>query len=66
MDFSLPARRISRVAEGQTVEFRTLERRDDHSRKGRFASTEVSLEHTIFGEDFTTLASMGRPGGREG
>jgi 5-methyltetrahydropteroyltriglutamate--homocysteine methyltransferase len=62
MDFIYQLGGISRVAEGQTVEFRTLGGETIISAQGALGvDGKVSLEHTIFGEDFTTLASMAAP-----
>jgi 5-methyltetrahydropteroyltriglutamate--homocysteine methyltransferase len=59
MDFIYQLGGISRVAEGQTVEFHTLGGETIISAQGALrVDGKVSLEHTIFGEDFTTLASM--------
>ena len=59
MDFIYQLGGIRRVAEGQTVEFHTLGGETIISAQGALrVEGKVSLEHTIFGEDFTTLASM--------
>ena len=59
MDFIYQLGGVSRVAEGQTVEFRTLGGETIISAQGALrVDGRVSLEDTIFGEDFTTLRSM--------
>ena len=59
MDFIYELGGITRVPEGQTVEFHTLDGETIISAQGALrVGGKVSLEHTIFGEDFTTLASM--------
>ncbi len=59
MDFIYQLGGITRVPEGQTVEFHTLTGETIISAQGALGvDGRVSLEHTIFGEDFTTLKSM--------
>ena len=62
MDFIYQLGGVSRVAEGQTVEFRTLGGETIISAQGALrVDGKVSLEHAIFGEDFTMLASVAAP-----
>jgi 5-methyltetrahydropteroyltriglutamate--homocysteine methyltransferase len=59
MDFIYQLGGVRRVPQGQTVEFHTLGGETIISAQGALrVDGKVSLEHTIFGEDFTTLASM--------
>jgi len=59
MDFIYQLGGVSRVDEGQTVEFRTLGGETIISAQGALrVDSKVSLEHTIFGADFEALAAM--------
>ena len=59
MDFIYQLGGIRRVPQGQTVEFHTLGGETIISAQGALrVDGRVSLEHTIFGEDFTALQSM--------
>ena len=61
MDFIYELGGISRAPTGQTVEFHRLDGDTVISAQGALAvDGRIGLEHTIFGEDFTTLASMTR------
>jgi 5-methyltetrahydropteroyltriglutamate--homocysteine methyltransferase len=61
MDFIYGLGGISRVPEGQTVEFHTLDGETIISAQGALrVDGKVSLEQTVFGEDFTALAAMTR------
>ena len=59
MDFIYQLGGVSRAPAGQSVEFHTLEGGTVVSAQGALrVDGKVSLEHTIFGEDFTALRSM--------
>jgi 5-methyltetrahydropteroyltriglutamate--homocysteine methyltransferase len=61
MDFIFQLGGVSRVAEGQTVEFHRLDGERIVSAQGALrVDGPVSLEHTIFGDDFATLRSLTR------
>ena len=61
MDFIYQLGGLGRAAEGQTVEFRRPDGETIISAQGALrVDGKVSLEHTIFGEDFTTLRALTR------
>lgn len=61
MDFIYQLGGLTRVDDGQTVEFHRLDGDTVISAQGALrVDGRVTLGHTIFGEDFTTLASMTR------
>jgi 5-methyltetrahydropteroyltriglutamate--homocysteine methyltransferase len=59
MDFIYELGGVSRAPAGQSVEFHTLDGATVVSAQGALrVDGKVSLEHTIFGDDFKTLRSM--------
>jgi 5-methyltetrahydropteroyltriglutamate--homocysteine methyltransferase len=61
MDFIYRLRGVSRVAEGQTVEFHRLDGETVISAQGALrVDGKVALEETIFGEDFAALSRLTR------
>jgi 5-methyltetrahydropteroyltriglutamate--homocysteine methyltransferase len=59
MDFIYQLGGLTRVEDGQTVEFHRLDGDTVISAQGALrVDGRVTLDHTIFAEDFTTLASM--------
>ena len=61
MDFIYQLSGLSRAPTGQTVEFHRLDGDTVVSAQGALAvDGRIGLDHTIFGEDFTTLQSMTR------
>jgi 5-methyltetrahydropteroyltriglutamate--homocysteine methyltransferase len=59
MDFIYELGGLEHVASGQTVEFHRLDGETVISAQGALrVNGRVALDHTIFGEDFATLASM--------
>ena len=61
MDFLYQLGGLTRVQDGQTVEFHRLDGDTVISAQGALrVDGRVTLDHTIFAEDFTTLASMTR------